>query len=737
MHAIRHTRSIARLATALMTTTMLAIPGTALAAGQDAPGQSETNAGLDEIVVTARRVEERLQDAPVAVTALSAAALKERQVDNLTEVVRYAPNVQFSTAASGTTGASSVFVRGIGQVDFITTVEPGVGLYLDGVYLARVTGAALELADVERVEVLRGPQGTLFGRNTIGGAVNVVTKQPSTSFEGNARISGGNQGRFDARASVSGPLADGVLARFGVLARTDSGYGRNLVARPGRSDEMGRARDFAARLQLKFLLSDNFDIDVAADYLRHRGTPAPHTLVAFQSSPATVAFNAANPTTPIGPQFLNSKPDLDRVRLDTEMRDDLNVFGASLTATYRLDAATIKLISSYRRQTGTSGQDFDGTPTPFLNQFVDSRQWQFSQEVQASGASENEKFKWIVGGYYFMEDGRFDSLIALSGTPITILTSNRTKSFAVYGQASYAIVDRLNLTLGGRYTDERKYLDGITTKFGPFVLVPPTDLSDSYNNFSPKVGLDFKATEDLMIYTSVTRGFRSGGFNGRPFSPGDLTPFNAETVTSYETGFKSELFDRKLRFNAAAFYNDYKDIQLTAVSNSGGASIVLTGNAATAQLYGFEAEFEAKPTRELSLFGSIGYLGNELKEKTGFTFGATELPTSPKWTMSFGGQYQVPVSDTLDLSFGGDVSHTSSFTPQFDPSPAARIPHYSLVNARVTLASSASGWTLTLFAKNLLDKTYRTYAQTAGSQDATVAWFGPTRRIGLQASIDF
>lgn len=699
--------------------------------------QAADQGGLEDIVVTARRVQERLQDAPIAVTALSAASLEQRQVSNLTEVVRYAPNVQFSTAASGTTGASSVFIRGIGQTDFITTVEPGVGLYLDGVYLARVTGAALELADVERVEVLRGPQGTLYGRNTIGGAVNVVTKAPSDHLEGKVRLTGGNQGRFEGLASLSGPLSDTVSARMGVIARTDSGYGKNLTPQAGISDQMGRARDIGTRLQFRFKPSDQLTVDLTGDYFRHRGTPAPHTMVAFQASPATIAYNAIPGVVPIGPQYINAGPNLDRVQLNTPMKDDLNVYGAGLTIAYDLGEATIKSISSYRRQTGQSGQDFDGSPATFLDQFIDSRQWQFSQELQAAGKSANGRLDWIVGAYYFQEDGRFDSDVNLSNTPIAIFTNSGTKSYAVYGQASYEIVERVRVTLGGRYTDEKKTLDGITTLFGPIVLVPPTDRSSKFSNFSPKFGLDYKVSDEVMLYGSITRGFRSGGFNGRPFAPSDLTPYSAEKVTAYEAGVKSELFDRALRFNVAGFYNDYKDIQLTAVSNSGGTSIVLTGNAASAKIYGFEAEFEARPVRELSLFGSVGYMKNDLTEKAGFTFGATELPTSPKWTLAFGGQYEVPLGDTMGLAFGGDMSHTASFTPQFDPSPAARIPAYSLVNGRITLANKDSGWSLMLFAKNLFDKRYRTYAQTAGSQDATVAWFGPSRRIGVQATVNF
>ncbi|WP_343045270.1 TonB-dependent receptor [Parasphingopyxis algicola] len=730
-------RHIMSIRPTILVSTLLASTTLAPAAQAQATEQPQAETGqVGTIVVTARRREESLQDTPVAVSALSAAELENRQIETLTEVYRYVPNVQFSTAASGTTGASSVFVRGIGQIDFITTAEPGVGVYLDGVYLARVTGAALDLADVERVEVLRGPQGTLFGRNTIGGAVNVVTRTPREAFEGRLEISGGSQDRFSLMAGISGGLADGLAAGLTVMARTDSGYGTNLTSQTG-SQQLGKAEDYAARLQLHAMPSDATTLDLAFDYLDHEGTPAPHTLVAFQPSAATAAYNAAFPANPIGAQFLNSEPDLDAVRLSAPMVDDLEVYGVAFTAAHDFDNVTLKSITSYRHQEGRSGQDFDGTPAIFLDQFIDSRQWQFSQEIQLSGEDDLGRLNWILGGYYFAEDGRFNSSILLSGTPITILTNNHTESWAGYGQLSYELFDDFRVTLGARYTDETKRLDGVTTNFGGFVLVPPTDLSDSFDNFSPKIGIDYRVSDDLLLYASATRGFRSGGFNGRPFSPADLTSFDAETVTSYEVGFKSELADRRIRFNAAAFYNDYTDIQLTAVTNSGGATVVRTGNAATAEIYGFEAELEARPTNALTLFGSVGFLENSLEEKTGFTFGATELPTSPEWTISAGGRYDADLTDTLVLSFGADYSYTSSFTPQFDPSPAARIPAYSLVNASITLNEEADGWRITLFAENLFDQAYRTYAQTSGSQDVTVAWFGPTRRLGVELGFEF
>lgn len=429
--------------------------------------------------------------------------------------------------------------------------------------------------------------------------------------------------------------------------------------------------------------------------------------------------------------------DLDSIELNTPPDDDLNVFGVSGTISWELPLFTLKSITAYRKQEQFSGQDYDGTPTQFLDQHIDGEQDQFSQEFQILGTSFDDALTWVGGVYYFTETGRFDSTVSLQTTPIQIFTGNKTKSWAAFGQATYHLTDRLNVTGGLRWTKEKKFIESLT-EFGPFTLVPRTAMDDTFEAWSPKFAVDFKVTDRVLLYGSVTRGFRSGGFNGRPFAPADLTAFGPETTTSYETGIKTEFFDRRVRLNLAAFYNDYKDIQVTATTtNAAGQFVVVTGNAGKATVKGLELELQTRPTSNFELFGSVGYSENSLRENPGFSFGARELPNAPKWSVSGGGQYTVPIGDTGDLVFGADASYRSRSLPQFNPAPESAVGDYTLINARVSFAPVDDRWRVTLYGKNLTDKLYRSYAQTAGTGDVTVAWFGRPREYGLSLEYRF
>lgn len=695
---------------------------------------SERSYALEEITVTAQRREESLQSTPISIAAFSSDMIEERQLFSINEIAGQAPNLQYSSGASGLSGSSNFFIRGIGQDDFITTTEPGVGTYLDGVYLARVTGAALDLADVERVEVLRGPQGTLFGRNTIGGAINVVTARPSGELGGKALGRVGTQGRMEGQFRIDFPLVEDVLfGKLSFLGRSTEGWGRNNW--PGADqEELGRTSQVAGRAQLRWLASDALTFDASADYSRHRGTGMPHGMVHFTPTAASAAYNQSAGI-PLDARWLAEHPD--DIQVNTPMRDELEVFGASLTTTYDFGPAELKLISSYREQNGSSGQDYDGTPSRYLDQLIDMEQWQFSQEAQMSGRALDDRLEWLFGLYYFTEEGQFDTDLDIERTPVQIYTGNKTKSFAAFGQVTYDITDRLGATVGARWTREKKHLDAAAV-FGGFDLVPPAQLDDTFKATSPKFGLDYQVSNDLLLYTSVTWGYRSGGFNGRPLSPTDLTSFDPEKAISYEAGFKADLLERRLRLNAAAFYTDYTDIQLTASStNDQGQAIVSVGNAAKAKVKGFEAELQARPLEGLDLFAGVGYLDTEVTENPGFSFGSTILPNSPEWTLNLGGSYTAALGDFGELTLGGDYSYRSGFFPQFANTAPSYIEGYGLVNARASLRPLDGPWELTVYGKNLTDKIYRTYGQTAGTGDTTIAWFGQTRELGAELSLRF
>jgi iron complex outermembrane receptor protein len=684
---------------------------------------------LEEIVVTARKREERLQSVPISVAAFNSAALEAHQVFNVNELAKFTPNLQYAAGASGLSSSSNFFIRGIGQDDFITTTEPGVGIYLDGVYLARVTGSALDLADIERVEVLRGPQGTLFGRNTIGGAVNVVTSKPTGELGGKAAVRMGNQGVLEGKFLMNFPVVKDVLAaKVAFLGRRTSGWGKNIW--PGAQDvNLGAGTDIAGRLQVRWQTSERVTVDLSADITRTRGTTMPHGMVDFVPSAATAAFNATT-AVPIGPQWLatNAK----NVQLNTDTRSVLNVWGLQGTVTVDFDSAKLKLITAYREQNGTNGQDFDGTPATFIDQRIVYDQWQFSQEAQIVGSAFGNKLDYAFGLYFFTEEGQFDSDVVLTDIPILIFTGNKTDSYAAYGQASYHLTDRFSITAGARWTKEKKFMDA-RTLFGPFELIPFTKKNETFSAWSPKVGLEFQASDDLMFYTSVTRGFRSGGFNGRAFSPIDLTPFKEETATSYEGGFKSEWLDRRLRLNGAVFYNDYKDIQVVAVTtDADGNFIVVTGNSGKAKIYGAELELQAQPTQRLNISAGVGYLHNSVSGQPGFSIDATTLNNSPKWTVNLGSTYTAPLSNFGEMEFGANYYYNSGYLFQFGNAEKAAENGFDLISAHITIRPSEGAWELTFYGKNLANEVYRTYGQTSGTRDTTIAWFGRSRELGAE-----
>lgn len=712
-------------------------------AGASNAGIDDDTARLETVTVTAQKRAENLQETPIAITALSQDVLETRQLFNVNEIAQYVPNLQYSSSAAGTASASSFSIRGIGQLDFISTTDPGVGTYLDGVYLARVTGAALDLADIERVEVLRGPQGTLFGRNTIGGAVSVITRKPSGERGIRGQVMAGNHGQFRGRVIADIPVIDDVLAaKLTLLAKVSDGYGEDREPLGGQGG-LGKDDDLAAALQLRWTQSDRAEMILSMDLSQRRGTAIPQGRVFFDAtSAAGQIYDDGGLNSVIGTNFDFDSDDLKSITVDTPMNDDIDVFGLSLNTDLEFDAFNLKMITAYRDQEAVNGQDFDGGNNPILNQFITSEQWQLSQEFQLTGVALSDRLEWFAGAYAFVEDGRFVSDVQLNNIQVDIDTQNKTESFAVFAQGNYEINDRLSASLGLRYTSETKEIE-IDTLFGGAPLVLDGVADQKFTSLTPKAGLEYQATDDVMVYASVAQGFRSGGYNGRPFSPNDLAPFDEETSTSYEIGVKSDLADDRLRLNLAGFFNEYKDIQLTATTTDAqGQFIVVTDNAGRADLYGFELEFEALPTPELFLFGSVGYTNtDDLEPQAGYILpqNTTTLPLASEWTVGVGGTYTMAVSDRIEGTFGLDYAYRSKYFPQFNNSPRAEQDGYGLLNARFELRPDDADWSVTLWGKNLTDEVYRTFGQDSAVSGipTVVGFFGPTRMFGVTLGFEF
>jgi iron complex outermembrane receptor protein len=764
----------------------IGLPFIAVLALLSGPAAAQSaGAGLEEITVTARKMEESLQETPVSVTALTGDDLAARGIASLDEIAHHAPNVEFFS--SGISGRSSgqAYIRGIGQFDYLLTTDPGVGIYLDGVYLARSLGNLLELVDIERVEILRGPQGTLYGKNTVGGAINVITRKPTDELEGAVEVKTGSYDRLNARGSVSGPLAPGLRGRLALSTRNADGFGR----RPLAGDRAGEEESNAAQAVLLWEPADSFEMVLAADYTRANETFSHHHTEALNpAAPLVGLYNAL--AGPLAPLHGLALPPYDARWLTTDAFvdnstdgnfNDQEIWGVSATMTWEVGGVTVKSITGYREMDVVFGTDPDGSPARIVDETDFNTQEQVSQELQLSGSSFDGRLDWVVGAYYLSEDASADmtvrayeglfqalerlpaALIPLGpgvvcpaplpapcaggpGNPVNIgldvgrftTLDQDTESFSIYGQGSFAITDRLSLTYGLRYTDEEKdFAYSLTQLQSGNPQVPLSEVGDSWSDVSHRAGLDYHWTADFMTYFSAARGFKSGGFNGRGRTANEIQSYDPETVWSYEAGWKSEWFDRRLRLNGAVFYNDYSDMQFTlSTSDPSGAQVIIVGNAAAADITGFELEALASPVEQLELSASVGYLDAEYSKVDPGT-GITEdhkLIATPEWTATVGAEYTIPLGAPGLLRLRADYSYRSKTWFDVVNTAAVAQEGYGLLNLRATLESTDGHWTLSGGVTNVTDEAYK--AMGVGVLDSlgfASAVYGRPREWFLQA----
>jgi iron complex outermembrane recepter protein len=699
--------------------------GASLEATSPSTAPVQTGA-LEEIVVTARRRAESLQATPISVTAFTAADIERRSVEKLQDIAAYTPNLRSS---SGPQGGSSghYFIRGVGQLDFIASTDPGVGTYLDGVYLGRTTGAALDLLDVERVEVLRGPQGTLFGRNSIGGAINVVSATPARQPETTVVLTGGDRNKYEGRLKVSGPLVEGVLgANIAVLARSQEGWQRRLVN--GR--RFGDEHTYAARTAVSWDPSKRLAVLTSLDATRSRGTADPHLLI------------AADPQHGGRPEYVVTDPRVTWAGQNSH--DDLDARGASVSVIYSHANLTLKSISAYRTLRSDTGIDFDGSPFPDLDQLVLTRQSQRSQELQLTGTALEDRLSWLVGLYYFGERVEQDIPLLLAGTLIAQNNELRNNSYAVFAHFSHQVTDRLNIGGGTRFTYETKshafdhYVDSGTT---PQPLFPPTTLRDHWYSDTPRLGIDFRATRDILLYTSVSQGFRSGGFNGRPLGTEEFLSYRPETLTTYEAGLKSEWLDRRVRLNAAAFMSRYRNIQLTLVSASAsGTPIVVTGNAGKAELWGGELELTAAPTERLLFIANVGNLNSRYTklDEGAAVPAAARAPVAPQWTVATAVEYTLPLGSRNRVRGRVDYSYTSRYNFLFDNPPLSWQRGYGLWNARLEFGPLSREWQIAGYVLNATDQQYANFREDIlASAGTAIVWPARPREWGMELQFRF
>lgn len=729
--------------------------GTAMPALAQEADDSERG-GIEEIVVTAERRETNLQDTPLAVTALTADALQASGVSVINDLAATVPNLTSTTGPQGSSDAN-FFVRGVGQFDFIITNDPGVGLYVDGVYLGRTVGAMLDSGDIERVEVLRGPQGTLFGRNTLGGAVNIVSRQPDPSaFSGNATATYGSRDRIEFAGGVNAPIGGDSAVRVSGFYRNQDGFARNAVT----GERFGATDRYGGRAQLRLGLGENLRIDLAADYSLDKSNPAPSVLRAIAPAPffPAGAFSDVQDPDNFYRIFASNSP---------EARNE--TYGFSGTVTVELGNATLKSISAYRKLDGFSTSDPDGTRYTLYDQNVTTEQNQFSQELQLAGTALDDRLSYLLGGYYFRENA--EQVLALCFAPInspaaapfapcntwTQGNAQKTRSYAVFGQARFELVDGLSVTLGGRYTWDKKDIISnqffdfrpAGTPFNPTPGAPPpglkivapivTDLADSvdFEKFTPKVGVEYQPNSDLLIFASYSKGFRAGGFNGRLIVPQASVPSYApDTNDTYEVGFKSDWLDRSVRINGTLFYSKYKDIQQTIVDP---VVQFRVANAGDATLKGFELELTAVPTDGLRFDAAVGYTASSFKNvpATVGPINGNRLPFSPEWTVSAGVEYAIDLgggtlTPRVDYRLQSDVFFTAFNLPFEEQGD------YGILNARLSWTDAGERFNVAVYGQNLSDTEYYTFGQNAlTTQGVAYNYLGRPREFGVTVGYRF
>jgi iron complex outermembrane receptor protein len=710
--------------TAAVVATALPID-TALAQGGPAPA-----AGLEEIVVTARKREERLQETPISITAMSGEALADRRIGTTQELARVVPNLVVSQgqSVSGNSSAGAYFIRGIGQIDFLLNTDPGVGLYIDGVYVARSIGSILDLIDVERVEVLRGPQGTLFGRNTIGGAISVVSAPPSETAGVELRGTLGSFDLRDARLTLNGPLGETLAGKVAVLWRERDGW----VDRVTDGSRMGDEESLGARAALRWQPAESLRFDLALDYVDQEGTAPPGNVVQIIETANFPGFHngalVGPPCVPppgslTDPRCFNPQweaSDLLEEQGTFASHQELQVFGASLTAEWTLGAdLSLRSITGYRDTDAVGNRDGDHTPILIQTTADDWGHEQVSEELQLLGAGFDERLDWILGAFYLSEEGENLQQVTF---PVVALQSGGSvdnDNFAVFGQATYDLTERLSLTAGVRYTDETKRFlpDQFVTAdplglFPPgsvpgFRLVPFVESERSISETTPLVNLAYRWTDRFMVYGTWSEGFKSGGFTQRIFPPLPAPPpFDPEFAESYELGFKFDSENARLRLNGAAYFTDYTDLQVQVLVGVQ----PLTANAGGAEVQGFELELQAVPVEDLEISAGVGYTDAEYTSldptvlATGVTLDS-EFAQVPEWTGTF------DVAYTFRAEFGrltprAGLTYRSASFMNAANTPSLRQDGYTLLDASLAYETQDGRWRFTAYGQNLTDEIY-------------------------------
>lgn len=740
---------------------------------QDGADQAADDGRLERVIVTARKVAEDLQETPIAVTAVSSERLFDAGAVDITEIARFTPglNLDGGAAISGSSSSVTAFIRGVGQTDFNLTIDPGVGIYLDGVYISRSVGALLDTVDVEQIEVLRGPQGTLFGKNTIGGAISITSKKPGDTFSASGTATTGSDDRLDLSLNLDLPVSDALKLRVSAASFNQDGYVERLV-----DGEMGgdRRRVFGRVVGL-LDVTDALTLEASVDATSIRENGLPFVMLETNDEAVFPTFynvflngadcapgvpgREANPNC-FTPGLLLNDPYT--TGANDQFDSDTDLWGAALTGTLVLDAVELKSITSFRSLDSNFGLDSEASQIGLVTTVNDYSQEQFSQEFQVTGEGFDGRMNWLAGLYYLEETGTDINTLETIATDFLSGGDVENESFAAFAQITHDLTDRLSLTIGGRYTDETKSFVPNQRILSvepaaqaplppgspfPFFLTNPQttiitgvpqpllagdlivlneEVTTDAEEFTPSVSLSYRFNTDVSGYVSYSEGFKSGGFTQRLFPPEAPLPsdptmappapeFQPEFVETIEVGLKTDLFDNRLRWNSAVFFNDYTDLQI--IVTEGFAPKVR--NAGAASIWGVETEFQALLNDRISIDGSLAYLNAEYDQVDPAAAPVTvssELVNAPEWSGSLGANVTLWETTTSTVRSRIDWSYTGEHFKDAINTATLRQDAYSLLSANVTYDSLDGNWSVTVGGRNLTDEAYF----VAGSSDLNV-----------------
>ncbi len=760
-----------------------------------------THTGLEEIQVTARKVTENMQSVPVSVTAFTGAGLERRQINRTIDIGKVTPNLEFTNNAplAGNNNSSQVFIRGIGQVDPRPNTDPGVGLYIDDVYMGQSVGGNMEFRDIAGVQVLRGPQGTLFGRNTIGGAVLLSTAEPGDEFGGKVKAEVGSDKLRQVFAAVDVPLSDTVKSRFTFGKKVQDGY----VTRLYDGLDLGDTNNTTFTGKIVFDASEDLTIKLAADYTTTDENGAPLVFAAYGNNtdpdnPASAAHFGAiqsvaagcpdayyippgggptrfipgefhssgvdtpiNPGPPVGYTGENNDPRCVNNQWAAgpfanngtgPVGSTMDNWGISMHIDYDLsDALSLKSITSYRENDWTGKRDGDNTPFTILHTDYDSRGKQFSQELQA--LYQSDALKGVVGLFYYDEEV-VDILTVSLGNRASLDSDNNTvknDNWAAFTQWTYDLTDKLSLTGGIRYTEENK--GSIPDQFdyanpdAKYLEVKLYEKTYSATTFSGSVNYAF--TDDFMVYASYSEGFKGGGWNSAFNVPQSETAlenfheFDEERAKTIEFGFKSDLANNSLRINGAAFFTDYTDLQF--IFRAGPAPYLL--NAGKASINGFELELTWVPTDAWLIEAGLGYLDDSIDTVVDLSAFGVSTPISTDNTLPYTPEIQANIGIGYTFNIGSyevqprvDISYRDeTFFDTANTVQIAQLDSVTTVDALVALSPDDGDWKVVFGVNNLTDELYPVAGNsslTTGTGYAEIAYARP-RQWFLNFSYEF